>query len=279
MSDSQAPNNKDCSSLSLSRLIKGRNGFPNRIWKSCLRLADYKFPVRPSAKLSEKARQEIKLLLRPGDILLESNNAHPISQLLSQLFFGSSWIHSAIYVASGEIVDAGRKASVVKVSVDTFLDTTDIAVYRPKYTTADDAQQACRYALQQVGRPFNYRFDDADNHSFYCAQLVASALRSTTNAIHLEQCQLCTARVFNCASIVRSPQMQCVWSSKPELLTNLGSHWPILIGAVAGASLLSFFIRPFTLVRSLCRCMALVGALLGMSLVTNFLRHRYKKTK
>ena len=53
----------------------------------------------------------IKSLLKQGDILLETNNVYPLSQVITKEnpTEGSNWIHSAIYVGDDKVVDAGKK--------------------------------------------------------------------------------------------------------------------------------------------------------------------------
>src|ERR1035437_3307341 len=110
-----------------------RHTLKRYLWKILLRLMDVRMAVRDEDILSEEQREEVKSLLKKGDILLESNNAYLSPQIVANLLFGTNWIHSAIYVGDGKVIDSGREPSVAINDLDQFLLTTDLAVYRSKY--------------------------------------------------------------------------------------------------------------------------------------------------
>src|SRR5581483_10848649 len=166
-------------------LIKYRVMVRKRLWHFLLSLLDTRVPILASHSLSTESRQQIKEFLQAGDVLLESNRAYPGWQLLSRLMVGSPWMHAAVYVGNGIVVDAGTEPRVARIAIDEFLNTTDIIVYRPRFAGPEDAQAAVSYVLKQIGRPFNVSFDHGDNRSFYCSQLVSQALLQMPHPINL----------------------------------------------------------------------------------------------
>lgn len=198
----------------------------------------FKFPVSPATMLSHAQRVEIERTLLPGDILLESDNAHLIPQIFTKLFFGSSWTHSALYVGNGEVIDAGRQARVARISLDEFLNTTGVAVFRPRYRTYEDAMTVCSYASERVGAPFDTAFDAFDSRTLYCGQLIAEALQAMPHPIAMTERSLFSKSYVPPAAIANCPEIDCIWSSEPKLRNSLGSHWLLFVGAAAGGLLL-----------------------------------------
>ncbi len=142
-------------------------------WRLLIRLWDFRMPISVRSLLDAEQKSTIKSLLKDGDILLESNNVYPLSQVITKILDGSDWIHSAIYVGDDQVIDAGRKACVARIKLDKFLLTTDVAIYRPNYHCSDDLSALLSFAKNSVGAPFNLNFDDTDEHSFYCTQLIS----------------------------------------------------------------------------------------------------------
>jgi hypothetical protein len=202
------------------------------VWKILLRLMDVRMAVRSEDILPAESREEIKSLLKTGDILLESNNAYLSSQIVAKLLFRTNWIHAAIYVGDEKVVDSGRNPSVALNDLDQFLLTTDLGVYRPKYASPEDVSAAVSFANKAVGKPFNITLDDTHGHSFYCTQLVSEALLSMPHPIQLPIRHLLWKQIVPPAVVATSPDLECIWSSHPQFFSNIGAHLP-LSGKVA----------------------------------------------
>ncbi len=206
----------------------------NLVWKLALKLLDAKIFVAPRYQLSARTREEIKKILQPGDVLLDSNSAFPCSQLFATVFFQTSWIHSAMYIGNGVLVDSGRKSHVAEISLDEFLQTTDLAVYRPKYAEACDRDAAMDFVKKAVGRPFNITFDDKKGKAFYCTQLISEALASMPHPIFLQRRHLMWKRVIPPASVADCSEIECVWTSHPSAIKSVRCHTPVLAGGLTG---------------------------------------------
>jgi len=217
--------------------------FKKRLWRSLLRFAELEFPIWHWQMLSPKERLEIKSLLRPGDILLESNDAYPLPQIVTMLLMDSNWIHSAIYVGDSSVIDSGKLARVSRIDLDQFLNTTDLAVYRPQYETSEDASSACAYAIEHLGAPFNATFDISSRRSFYCTQLISKALLAMPNPIKLPTFRRFRRDAIPPAAVEHCMEIERIWSSEPRLLKSLSSHWPLLSGGLLGAVCFSSLVR------------------------------------
>lgn len=206
----------------------------NLVWKLALRLLEAKVSVATRYQLSARERQEIQKILEEGDVLLDSNSAFPCSQLMAKIFFQTSWIHSGIYIGDGIVIDSGRKAHVARIKLADFLQTTDLAIYRPNYNQPADREAAVQFAQKAVGKPFNITFGDSHRKRFYCTQLISDALASMPHPIFLKRRNIFGKRVIPPASVAECSQMVCVWSSHPTILKSIRCHTPVLAGALTG---------------------------------------------
>ena len=201
-------------------------------------------PISVRSLLDAEQKSTIKSLLKQGDILLETNNVYPLSQVITKILDGSNWIHSAIYVGDDKVVDAGRRACVARTKLDNFLLTTDVAIYRPNYHCSDDLSALLSFVEKSIGAPFNLNFDDIDEHSFYCTQLISRALLSMPHPIRLEHQTHFGKTAIPTSSVEQHPEITCIWSSHPKFLPNIVVHWPTVSCAALGAyfgSLLSLY--------------------------------------
>jgi len=202
-------------------------------------------PISLRSLLPADQKATIKSLLQSGDILLESNNVYPLSQIITKIIDGGNWIHSAIYVGDNKVIDAGRKPFVASIKLDKFLLTTDVAIYRPKYHSADDISAVLSFVNSSIGAPFNLNFDDTDQHTFYCTQLISRALLSMPHPIRLKHKTIFWITAIPNSSVEqRESDFTCIWSSHPRFWLNIGVHWPVFLSATLGAycgSLLSLY--------------------------------------
>jgi len=247
------------------RLRKRRRGKHPR-WSLLLRLLDLKFPTL-WARLSDEQRRQIKEILRPGDILLEDDGSYPLWQVASRMI-GSRWSHSGIYAGDNIVIDAGTKPFVAKIDLDQFLDTTDIAVYRPRYDSAADLDSTLQYVIGCLGRPFNQTFDYNSQTSFYCAQLLSRALEQMPNPIVLPTRCLFGKRLVVPSGIEQCSDLTLIWIARKGLLSSVISHCPILVPALIGALCGAGFGAPY----------ALLGATVALTaslFLGNFLMHQF----
>ena len=185
-----------------------------QLWTFLLALLDTRLPIGECRLLSQSQRREIKTLLRPGDVLLESNSAYPIWQLFSRLIVGSEWMHAAMYVGDGMVIDAGTEPKVARVPIDDFLNTTDIVIYRPDFAGPEDVAAAITFVEKQLGMPFNVGFEENDKKSFYCTQLVSRALFDMPHPIVLSMSRIFWKTVVTPTAITSSAQIKLIWASR-----------------------------------------------------------------
>lgn len=206
----------------------------HRLSTFILRVLDVQVPLLMKPFTAEQ-KEHVKSLLRPGDILLKDDNSHPLGQMTNR-FARSRWSHSAFYPGGDCIVDVGTKPYVAKIELDTFLECTDLGIFRPKYASEEDRQSALSYVESCMGRPLNRTFSLEKKDAYYCAQLIYCALKQTPNPIELPLVSVLGRPYVTSASIERSPNVEKVWIRRTGLLRRLAGHLPTLLpmGVTAG---------------------------------------------
>ncbi len=208
-----------------------------RAWKILISILDWRCPCC-DGNLSEHQVEAIKLLLKPGDLLLETNNAYPFWQIAVRVALGTNWSHSAFYPGGAIVIDAGTRPYVAEVPLDDFLGTSHIAVLRPRYQTREDLESATTDVVSCLGKPFNITFDHNNRKTVYCAQLVSNALERMPHPIRISRRQMLWKKIVSPEDLEKNPEVDCLWSSHPMFWLNLCHHWPLgmalSLGMMAG---------------------------------------------
>lgn len=222
---------------------------------------DVPFPPGVS-KLSGEDRDTIKSLLKPGDVLLETDNAYPGWQIAEKYAFGSNWTHAGLYVGNGTVIDSGTIYKVSEVPIDKFLDTYHIGVFRPHYQSREDVKSAIDYVHAQLGKPYDDDFGDLpEDGKYYCAKLVYYALLHMPHPIAAPLVHFLGKEIVSPDSFSKTPEIDKIWSSNPSFVKNMACHWPTALGATLGGAAGS----PFGAVG------ITAGAILGASIVAKAL--------
>lgn len=158
--------------------------FANLVCRSLVALVDVRLHKRVR-RLSADERQFIASIVRPGDILVDSNDAFPGWQILSKIFLGSEWVHMGLYVGDGIVVDAGQKAHVSEITLQRFLRTSRVAVLRPHYQDDEDVERVIACARKFIGKRYNSALDLASADDVYCTQMMREVLKTLQNPIEV----------------------------------------------------------------------------------------------
>lgn len=215
-----------------ARLLSGRK-LERSCYRWALKIANVKVPTL-DISLSSSDMDDIRNLIKAGDILLVDNCNFPLAQLGARLV-GSKWSHSAIYAGNGKVIDCGRRARVEEISLDEFLDTSAIAIFRVKDSTAADIENMVNYARSCLGKPFNCKFNLESKNSLYCTQLVANALKCLSHPIELPVERVLGKPVLTETIIANAPQLELIYCSSPGLARAFLAHFPSLSAGCLGA--------------------------------------------
>ena len=186
-------------------------------------------------EISEARRQQILSSIRPGDVILETDDAYPGWQVMEYFTMHSSFTHAAIYEGDGKFLEATTPGGVQRTDLDEYLHgRVHIAVVRPRYKAAADVSAALDYARAQLGKPYDHAFNTADDNAFYCAEYVWKALKATPDPIHLPTRRALRHEVVAPDVFLTLPGAQVVYSDGSSFLRNRLSNWPVYISALAG---------------------------------------------
>jgi uncharacterized protein YycO len=181
-----------------------------KLWLALLRLLKTRVPLT-KARLSPEEQTQVRTILQPGDILLEDDSAYPLWQVASRVV-GSRWSHMAFYIGDGLVIDAGTKPYVAEIDLEEFLQTSNIAVFRPKYKHPSNLWSAVNFMRNRLGCPFNSSFNLNKQNTYYCAQLISRAFAQMPVPIHLQRSQWLGKQFILPSAVEYSEDFTLVWS-------------------------------------------------------------------
>jgi hypothetical protein len=143
-------------------------------------------------RISESEKAKIVNLLETGDIVLVADKLFPLWQLFAKLTSGSNYYHSAIYEGGGQLIEATTYypvgSGVRRTNVYSYISGyKNCCVVRPPYASNSERQNAVRYAVSQIGKPYDYAMQTAENGAFYCTKLIAYALQAAKISVKEKQ--------------------------------------------------------------------------------------------
>lgn len=120
--------------------------------------------VRPPKIRAVHIRQVMEIAQR-GDII-----CHYCPEYADAYFIPGKYSHSGVVIDNQTVVHAVAEG-VCKVDILDFMEDCDgVILLRPNYPTRGP-DQAVDYALRQLGKPYNYLFDNRKSDTFYCHEL------------------------------------------------------------------------------------------------------------
>jgi len=119
--------------------------------------------------------------IQPGDIILYTDKNFPIWQLIMKVMGRSDYNHAGLYEGNGYVIEATtgypNDSSVVRTNISTFLSGyKSVCVLRPPYESDTDRLDSLNFVKGQLGKPYDFQLDLADDNSVYCTELVAKAI-------------------------------------------------------------------------------------------------------
>jgi cell wall-associated NlpC family hydrolase len=117
-------------------------------------------------KLSAKDYREIKLLAKPGYVLLSRARGE-----FSNLFIPGHWSHAAILADNEKVVEATYHGVVETDLIDFVLKKDYVALMEPTFASESIRETSGVFALSYIGKPYDFMFDSGVD-AFYCSELV-----------------------------------------------------------------------------------------------------------
>jgi len=196
-------------------------------------ILDIRVPTT-TPNITEERRQKILDTVRPGDIILETNNAYPNWQRLEMATLGSSYTHAAIYEGDGKFLEATTSdtgGGVMRSDLKEYLEEGPIMieVIRPPYKNPEDVNKALDYCRSQLGKPYDAKFDFDDDSAICCIELVNNAMKEVNIDIPTKKLFGKTAVGPDACEDIEGAEI--VYSDGSSFWKNQASHWPVALGA------------------------------------------------
>lgn len=206
-----------------------------------VKMLDVRVPTT-TPEISEDRRQQVLSSIRPGDVILETDDAYPGWQIMEFLTMRSSFTHAAIYEGDGKFLEATTPGGVQRTDLDGYLHgRMHVAVIRPPYRAPGDVDATLEYARAQLGKPYDNDFNTADDREMYCAEYVYKALKASPNPIEAPIRHVMAKTVVSPDAFRKIPGSTVVYADRCSFLSNRLSHWPVysmsLAAAATGASM------------------------------------------
>ncbi|MFP4498010.1 MAG: YiiX/YebB-like N1pC/P60 family cysteine hydrolase [Vulcanimicrobiota bacterium] len=197
-----------------------------------------RFPT-VTPRLPKEEQKKILELIKPGDIIIETNDGFPIGRVLQKATTGSDYTHAAMYVGNGKYIEAtpvhDGKSGVLKSDFKDLLNhRIHIEVIRPDYKTSEDRQAAIDYVESRVGQKYDYVFDANEDKKLYCAELVYHALSNMPNPIKVPTDEVLGQKSVGVNSMQQIPGAQKIYSTGSSVPRAVLNAFPTSVGAVVG---------------------------------------------
>lgn len=211
------------------------------------------------------AQAEVAAGLQPLDVLFVSSNGRLSGTMLPGIFshaviyFGSEaeltalgvWDDPALAphraaIRAGKTFIESSTPNVHLSNIETVLNTDAVVVLRPPIRTHTRRREALRGLAGEIGREFDFHFDNSSKNELYCAELAATIMPET---------RMPTRRLYGRRSILPDDvvalaatgqsDMQLIgylrgtrtgWKryDRPTLIADMNAHWRIPPRAPAG---------------------------------------------
>lgn len=201
------------------------------------------------ALFSNREKNRITAILHKGDILLCQDTGHLLAQICLALL-GCRWQHAGVYIGGNSVIDIGTKPRVAEIELKKFLNVSGIAIIRMKNREREEINQVVNFLKNNLNKPFNYRFSETSDSTFYCTQLVAKALQQQEHPIYLEPCSVFGKHLFLSKSFEHNEQLELIFEIRRNFLRTCCSHIPLMSAiacGVLGATLCSLSLEFFVL--------------------------------
>ena len=172
-----------------------------KIWKRFLTFfGDIYFATEPP-KVKAVHLRKLLNLLKPGQIL-----ARKYTYYLDSYFIKGKYSHSGIYIGDGKMIHAVAEGVCEIDVLDFTKDSDGFIILQPPYKTEEDLYKAIKYAEQQIGKPYDFIFNDHDQSSFYCHELSWAALKEGSVIINPKESIVYASDLTDaCESIYEAP--------------------------------------------------------------------------
>ena len=203
--------------------------------------------------ISEEEKQQILEKIQPGDIVMTYASHRPNLGHLEYLTTGSHYTHCALYEGYGRIIETLGDEVIRSSLVDRLEGPIKVAVVRPPYKSFRDRGQVIREAKKLIGRPYDYKFDNADQEELYCSELIEVAMKKVDPELDVPDVSFLGREITAPDAFADMKDAQLIHDGRSNYWANQRHQWPLLLSTAVGVGVGSLVGGP-------------IGALLGGAL-------------
>jgi len=228
--------------------------------------------LKPNPRITVDSAEfkDLKAHLKPGDVILCGNDdsfvhgivylgngeiVHSLAQekpdrkptLVDSVFDGGAWLadHAPLPRSWREGIAMRFRAlprstsdgiGVIHETLDSYFaraSRDNAVILRNPGLTPDDLAQMKKFALAQVGKPYDYSFSTFDDSRMYCTEVVAKTLAQGDHPVKVQGLYdgvgPIKREMFLNQGILANPDLKPIWKAKSYENTPFGKEHPITI--------------------------------------------------
>ena len=178
--------------------------------------------------------EELEFMAEPGDIVLTSEKALPLYQILSKVALGSDFGHVGLYVGDGMLIEAGPSGVKTR---PLFANGSHLTLVKPRYKNPEDRWKAVDYAYQSLDKPYDW-LSRNQGDSLTCTDLVMNAVNQGETKFEVPEKNFMGHRLVSPQAFVETPNMEVAVESNSPWYKSLAGSLPVIgltaAGGVAG---------------------------------------------
>ncbi len=129
--------------------------------------------------------------LRDGDIICRSYSCY-----LDSHFIKGKYTHSGIYCGMNIVHAVAEGVQSIDV-IDFVKDCDSFIILRPPYQSTEHAIKAMAFAIENIGKPYDFLFDKAETDFFYCHELTYKSLKCASIVLDIENSHIYARDLIN----------------------------------------------------------------------------------
>ncbi|MBM3465491.1 MAG: hypothetical protein FJX76_25650, partial [Armatimonadetes bacterium] len=177
----------------------------------------------------------LRSLLRPGDILLTTDNAFPLLQAATYLTLGSNYTHSLVYEGDGKVLEVSVGGlggeGVIRTSLEDRIGKRMLVeAIRPPYRSEKDRNAMVAFCRARIGAPYDYTFNLDNNRAYYCTELLYKALAAIPNPIQVPFVRVAGRVIAGLEDFKRVPGARVIYSDRSNFWKNAAHRYPVAVG-------------------------------------------------
>lgn len=226
-----------------------RGNVVNTVAETLVTLMDVQVPTT-TKPVPQSRIDEMMSVLKPGDIIMQSNDSFPGWQVIEKIAVNADYGHVMMYEGDGKFIHSTSGPGVQRLDLAEYMKGAriNLEVVRPDYKTEEDRDSALNYMRSQIGKPYDSSFVKEDESRHYCSELITHALSKMPNPIDVPAKKVFGKEIIAPDAFQDVPGMETVYSTGSSFLKSVLSHYPLCIAQAVTATVGALTLGPLGLV-------------------------------